>query len=185
MPLEKGSSQEVVGHNIKEMLASGHPRKQAIAAALTNAGLSNKYEADSPEDVDPDYNRAFLGFIAEKYPHLPRYHDEVMAKYSWDASEHPRGEAGQFSAVAHGKSGEVYGRSMTHGPARPAGGEAHQAASTPEEHAKAANAHRSTAETHEFAARQLAPDDERRGKHLQAAKAHHAAATAHQAATTR
>ena len=42
MPLEKGSNREVIGHNIKEMEKSGHPRKQAIAAALHSAGKSNK-----------------------------------------------------------------------------------------------------------------------------------------------
>jgi hypothetical protein len=43
MPLEKGSSREVVGHNIKEMEAHGHPRDQSIAAALKSAGKS-KYD---------------------------------------------------------------------------------------------------------------------------------------------
>jgi hypothetical protein len=37
MPLESGDSRRVVGHNIEEMIASGHPRKQAIAASLSNA----------------------------------------------------------------------------------------------------------------------------------------------------
>lgn len=47
MPLEPGSSREVVGHNIAEMEESGHPHKQAIAAALNNAGLSNKTSKDA------------------------------------------------------------------------------------------------------------------------------------------
>lgn len=38
MPLEAGSGRGVVGNNIREMLAAGHPRAQAIAAALSNAG---------------------------------------------------------------------------------------------------------------------------------------------------
>jgi hypothetical protein len=42
MPLKKGSSRKVIGENIKEMEASGHPRKQAIAAALNNARKSGK-----------------------------------------------------------------------------------------------------------------------------------------------
>jgi len=42
MPLESGSSREVIGHNIKEMEKSGHPKKQAIAASLHNAGKSNQ-----------------------------------------------------------------------------------------------------------------------------------------------
>jgi hypothetical protein len=37
MPLEKSGSKAAVGRNIKEMKASGYPRKQAIAAALDTA----------------------------------------------------------------------------------------------------------------------------------------------------
>ena len=37
MPLKKGSSREVVSSNIREMIRSGHSKKQAIAAALSNA----------------------------------------------------------------------------------------------------------------------------------------------------
>jgi len=34
MPLEKGKSERVISTNIKEMINSGHPRQQAIAAAM-------------------------------------------------------------------------------------------------------------------------------------------------------
>jgi hypothetical protein len=37
VPLEKGSSRETVRRNIEEMEASGHPRRQAVAAALRTA----------------------------------------------------------------------------------------------------------------------------------------------------
>jgi hypothetical protein len=37
MPLSKGSSRETIGKNIKEMMSSGHPQNQAVAAALSNA----------------------------------------------------------------------------------------------------------------------------------------------------
>lgn len=40
MPLKKGKSKKVIGNNIKEMEKSGHPRKQAIAAALNKARKS-------------------------------------------------------------------------------------------------------------------------------------------------
>ena len=42
MPLEKGNSREIIGRNISEMEASGHPHNQAVAAALNNAGKSRK-----------------------------------------------------------------------------------------------------------------------------------------------
>ena len=42
MPLRKGKSRKVISQNIKEMIDAGYPRKQAVAAALNNAGLSRK-----------------------------------------------------------------------------------------------------------------------------------------------
>lgn len=37
MPLVKGGSKKAIAQNIKEMESSGHPPKQAIAAALSTA----------------------------------------------------------------------------------------------------------------------------------------------------
>src|SRR5689334_9402160 len=42
MPLRKGSSKAVVSMNIREMMAAGHPRMQAIAAAMRTAGKSRR-----------------------------------------------------------------------------------------------------------------------------------------------
>ena len=44
MPLEKGSSNEAVGHNIAELRKAGHPEDQSIAIAMREAGRS---KADS------------------------------------------------------------------------------------------------------------------------------------------
>ena len=41
MPLAHGSSQKTISHNISEMVHSGHPQDQAIAAALNVAKRSN------------------------------------------------------------------------------------------------------------------------------------------------
>lgn len=42
MPLKKGSSKKVVSENIREMMHSGRPQKQAVAAALRQARESKK-----------------------------------------------------------------------------------------------------------------------------------------------
>lgn len=38
MPLEKGSSREVIGRNISTEMEAGKPQKQAIAIAMSKAG---------------------------------------------------------------------------------------------------------------------------------------------------
>jgi hypothetical protein len=40
MPLKKGKSKKVISENIREMMHSGHPQNQAIAAAMSSAGKS-------------------------------------------------------------------------------------------------------------------------------------------------
>lgn len=39
-PLIKGSSKKIISQNISEMMRSGHPQPQAIAAAMRSAGKS-------------------------------------------------------------------------------------------------------------------------------------------------
>jgi hypothetical protein len=42
MPLKQGISRKVISSNIHEMVASGHPVKQAVAAALHTANYKRK-----------------------------------------------------------------------------------------------------------------------------------------------
>ncbi len=38
MPLKKGTGKKTIGKNISEMIKSGHPKDQAVAASMRSAG---------------------------------------------------------------------------------------------------------------------------------------------------
>jgi hypothetical protein len=40
MPLHKGKSKKIISENISEMIKSGHPKDQAVAASLNQARKS-------------------------------------------------------------------------------------------------------------------------------------------------
>lgn len=65
MPLESGSSDEVISRNIAEMIRAGHPRDQAVAAAYRSAGRTMKKADEEP---------------AEDAAMAPEAGDEPMAK---------------------------------------------------------------------------------------------------------
>lgn len=52
-PLKPGTSDEVISDNISKLMDEGYPQKQAIAAALRNAGKS-KYDGSEEHDLDKD-----------------------------------------------------------------------------------------------------------------------------------
>jgi hypothetical protein len=46
MPLKHGTSAKTVSSNIREMIKAGHPRKQAIAAAMDQKRRSEHHGKD-------------------------------------------------------------------------------------------------------------------------------------------
>jgi len=42
MPLRKGKSKKTISANIRELVHSGRPQKQAIAIAMREAGIARK-----------------------------------------------------------------------------------------------------------------------------------------------
>lgn len=43
MPLQKGKSRKVISNNIKTEMAAGKPQKEAIAIAMSEAGMSHQH----------------------------------------------------------------------------------------------------------------------------------------------
>jgi hypothetical protein len=72
MPLTKGISRETIGKNIKEMEASGHPPKQAIAAALNTARESGADIPKKDTDTGPQGLGAHEDADAKRFVELDR-----------------------------------------------------------------------------------------------------------------
>ena len=67
MPLKKGKSKAVVSSNIAEMIRSGHPPKQAVAAALSTARASRAAGGETDKiHVGPIHSP-----VAGRTDHLP------------------------------------------------------------------------------------------------------------------
>jgi hypothetical protein len=68
MPLKKGASKKTVTENIKEMMDSGRPQKQAVAAALDTARKSG---STLPKPSRPQMPKVNTGPMVPKGPQEP------------------------------------------------------------------------------------------------------------------
>lgn len=68
MPLHPGHSQKTISRNIREMMASGHPQDQAIAAALNTARETRAAGGKTKLHVGPIHSP-----VAGRTDHLPMH----------------------------------------------------------------------------------------------------------------
>lgn len=79
MPLSKGTSQKTISSNISEMIHAGHPREQAIAAALHTARRSAHANGGVPVPGPNDlpatkpHIGAIVSPVAGRTDHLPMH----------------------------------------------------------------------------------------------------------------
>lgn len=77
MPLEHGSGQETISRNIGEMIHAGHPRDQAVAAALRVARESRAEGGKARKTFSPKVPKLHVGPIhspvAGRTDHLPMH----------------------------------------------------------------------------------------------------------------
>jgi len=97
MPLEAGKSREAISHNIAEMVKSGHPQKQAIAAAFANAGESRKGNDSGMSFLQSlkEFGKNFIDWISEE-------EGEGEHRSATDAIEHDP-KNGQFTSRSTGE----------------------------------------------------------------------------------
>lgn len=85
MPLEPGKSEAVVSRNISEMVKSGHPQKQAVAAALREKARSDGEMIDEILgrcDAYETRQDSKFSELAGKLAHRPGVHDpKALAAY--------------------------------------------------------------------------------------------------------
>lgn len=71
MPLESGSSQETISKNIAEMIKSGHPVKQAEAAAFSKA---------RGDEVSPPWPGKDEDYVQERFVDTgPKWRDDDLS----------------------------------------------------------------------------------------------------------
>lgn len=77
MPLKKGKSKDTISSNVKEMIESGYPQKQAVAASLNKARQSGANIPKKPtRSVEMTHNKEHH---AKKGHHKKEHHEKHAA----------------------------------------------------------------------------------------------------------
>jgi len=127
MPLSPGKSQKTISSNISEMIHAGHPKDQAIAAALETARHTKAFGGPMPKFMEksvkqPKMPRLFSGPIhspvAGRTDHLPMHvhsgsyvipADIISAMGEGNTMAGFKAARRIFGGTPYGRTGNVYG----------------------------------------------------------------------------
>lgn len=109
MPLTKGKSEATKSRNIAEMIGSGHPREQAIAAAMRIAGESRRKKRAAAGAADLDASHPDYSFTRHEAP-LGHEAGEVAAWKPPEAPAEPEPPQAQVKTHSGPISSGVAGR---------------------------------------------------------------------------
>lgn len=94
MPLEKGSSSKAIGHNVKTEEAAGKPKKQAVAIALHNAGVTKSQDKGAK---DMKKHTAVRDGATKRFARTIASRDEAQVTYKF--AERPKPNKPERSIV--------------------------------------------------------------------------------------
>ena len=97
MPLARGKSQKIISSNISEMISSGHPRKQAIAASLNEARQSGADVPKKPkeskmatEHKKEHHKKEHHAEKHEDHKHMHHHHKEMKKHHEKELKHHEK-----------------------------------------------------------------------------------------------
>jgi hypothetical protein len=85
MPLHRGKSQKVISENIREMVAAGHPQKQAVAASLNQARKSGSSIPKPAKDSKMEKHKEH-----EDHHHMKKHHHEMKKHHEKELKHHDK-----------------------------------------------------------------------------------------------
>jgi hypothetical protein len=104
MPLKKGSGQKTVSHNISEMVHSGHPQNQAVAAALSVAEAMRRKKRAAAGAADLDERHPDYGHTTHERSYGHEFQDEPFNLKAMPRVAEPKTHIGAISSKVSGRT---------------------------------------------------------------------------------